>query len=301
MLETMKSERRGLGTEPSPEEAVKACEENYADYWRCAALSSNADFSEIRGITRCITGLQQEVFNIVLTCHIEEDAIDARIDEEIRDFGARQIPAIWHVGMSTRPKDLGRYLEARGFPHDYDLMAMAVDLESVDGGAGRQDGVPVRRVASEQDCREWAVCLAESWESPKEVAPWMMNNACFNLAIEQRRGLSLPRKMYLASLEGVPSAGSMLFWSNGIAGLQTVGTVHAARRKGVGTAVVESALADARTMGFKHVVVLSTVEAVDMYKRCGFRVFGKLPEHMVDLRKVERGNAPSQYSLSTLP
>jgi ribosomal protein S18 acetylase RimI-like enzyme len=288
MLETMKSARRGLGTEPSPEEVARACEENYADYWRCVALSSNAKFSEIRGITRCITGLQQEVLNVVLSCRLEADAIDARIDEEIGDIGARQVPVIWHVGKLTEPKDLGRYLEARGFPHDYDLTALAVDLESVDGGTDRQDRVPVRRVTSEQDCREWTGCLSESWESPKEVAPWMMNNACFNLAVEQRRGLSLPRKLYLASLEGVPSAGSILFWSNGVAGLQTVGTVHAARRKGAGTAVVETALADARAAGFRHVVVLSTVEAVDMYKRCGFRIFGKLPEYTVDLRKVER-------------
>lgn len=275
-----------MGTGPSSEEVVKACEENYADYWRCVALSSNADFSETKGIIRCITGLQQEIFNVVLSCRLKADAIEERIDEEIRDLGARQIPAIWHVGMLTEPRDLGKYLEARGFPHDYDLTAMAVDLECVDGGAGRHDGVPVRRVASEQDCREWTACLAESWESPKEVAPWMMSNACFNLAIEQRRGLSLPRKMYIASLEGIPSAGSMLFWSNGIAGLQTVGTVHTARRKGVGSAAVKDALVDARTLGFKQVVVLSTVEAVNMYKRCGFRVFGKLPEHTVDLRKV---------------
>jgi GNAT superfamily N-acetyltransferase len=288
MLDTMNSEKRGLGTEPSPEEVVKACEENYADYWRSVAFSSNADFSEVRGITRCITGLQQDVLNVILSCHLEMDAIDARIDEEIRDIGARRIPVIWHVGKLTEPKDLGKYLEARGFPHDYDLTALAVDIESVDDSTRRQDGVLVRRVVGEQDCREWAGCLTESWESPKEVAPWMMNNACFNLAIEQRTGLSLPRRMYLASLEGIPCAGSMLFWSKDAAGLQTVGTVHSARRKGAGTAVVKSALADARAMGFKQVVVLSTVEAVDMYKRCGFRVFGKLPEHMVDLRKVKR-------------
>jgi GNAT superfamily N-acetyltransferase len=284
----MKSDRHGLATEPSPEEVVKACEENYADYWRCVALSSNADFSEIKGITRCLTGLQQEMFNIVLRCRLGGDAIEARIDEEIRDLKARQIPVIWHVGMSTEPKELSRYLEARGFPNDYDLAAMAVDLESVDGGARHQNGVTVRRVATEQDCREWADVLTGSWESPKEVGPWMMDNACFNLAIEQRRGLSLPRMMYLASLEGSSSAGSMLFWGNGVAGLQEVGTVHAARRKGVGTAVVEGALADARSMGFKQVVVLSTVEAVDMYKRCGFRLFGKLPEHTMDFRKVEQ-------------
>ena len=288
MPETMKSERHALGTEPSPELVVKACEENYADFWRCIALSSNANFSETRGITRCLTDLQQEMFNVVLSCRLEMDAIDARLDEEIRDFAARQIPVIWHIGMLTEPKDLGRYLEARGFPHDYDLTVMAVALESVDSSTDSRDGPTVRRVANEQDCREWAVCLTESWESPKEVAPWMMNNACFNISIEQRRGFSLPRKMYVASLGGAPSAGSMLFWSNGVAGLQMVGTVQDARRKGVGTAVVEGALVDARTMGFKHVVVLSTVEAVDLYKRCGFRVFGKLPEHMVDLRKIEQ-------------
>jgi ribosomal protein S18 acetylase RimI-like enzyme len=288
MLETMKSERRGLGNEPSPEEVVKACEENYADYWRCIALSSNADFSEIRGITRCMTGLQQEVFNLVFSCHLETDAIDARIDEEISYIRARKIPVIWHVGISTEPKDLGKYLEARGFPHDYDLTAMVVDLGSGDGEAVCPDGVSVRQVTSEQECMDWTDCLTKSWESPKEVAPWMMNNACYNLTVERSCGLSLPRKTYLASLEMVPSAGAVLFWSNGIAGLQTVGTVHAARHKGVGTAVVKSALADAHTMGFKHVVVLSTVEAVDMYKRCGFRVFGKLPEHMVDLRKDKR-------------
>ena len=284
----MESERCGLGSEPSQEEVIKACEQNYTDYWRCVALSPNAEFLETEGITRCMTGLQQEVFNIVLSCHLGMDTIDARIDEEIRDIGARKVPAIWHVGMLTEPKDLGRYLSARGFPHDYDMTCMAVELESSNSRFDARGGLAVRRVASEQDCRDWVDCLAESWESPREVVPWMMNNACFNLAIERSRGLSLPRRMYLASLQGSPSAGSILFWSSGIAGLQTVGTVPAARRKGAGTAVVECALEDARAMGFKHVVVLSTVEAVDMYKRCGFRIFGKLPEHSMDLRKQER-------------
>jgi len=279
--------RRSLN-ELSPEEAVRACERNYVDYWRCVGLSPNADFSETKGITRCVTGLPQEMFNVVLSCHLEGDAIDMRIDEEIRDLRARQIPLIWHVGTLTEPRDLGRYLEARGFPNDYDLAAMAIDLESTDHKIDMQDGLAVRQVASEKDCREWIDCLTGSWESPKEVAPWMMNNACFNLPIEQGSSLSLPRRMYLASLEGVPSGASMLFWSNGVAGLQDVGTVHAARRKGVGAAVVESALAEARRMGFMHVVVLSTVDAVAMYKRCGFRVYGKLPEHSMDFRKAEQ-------------
>lgn len=284
----MLSNRQRSLADPTLEEVVRACERNYIDYWRCVGLSPNAAFSETSGITRCLTGLHQEMFNVVLKCHLEGDAIETRIDDLIRDIRARQIPLIWHVGMLTEPEDLGRYLESRGFPHDYDLAAMAIDLESVDDRIDRHDGLTVRQVASEQDCREWIKCLTGSWESPKEVALWMMKNACFNLRIEQDSGMSLPRRMYLASLGGVPSGVSMLFWSNGVVGLQDVGTVHAARLKGVGAAVVEGALAEARRMGFKHVVVLSTVEAVAMYKRCGFRVYGKLPEHSMDFRKAEQ-------------
>jgi len=76
----------------------------------------------------------------------------------------------------------------------------------------------------------------------------------------------------------------MLFWSGDIAGLQCVGTVQSGRRRGVGEAVVRAALADAQEMGFRFVVVLSTVEGVSLYQKTGFRAFGKLPEHSMDFR-----------------
>ena len=71
----------------------------------------------------------------------------------------------------------------------------------------------------------------------------------------------------------------MLNWSDDVAGLQTVGTLKSARYKGVGSAVIAAALREARDLGFKIVVVLSTVDGVKLYSRLGFRIFGKLPEH----------------------
>ena len=263
----------------SAEEVVRACEENYIYYWRCVGTSPNAEFSEEGGIMQCITGLPQELFNVVLKCNLDLETIDSRIDDAIRYFRSRRIPMIWHTGVSSEPRDIGRYLEARGFPHDYDLAAMAVDLESMADGPGFAEGTAVKTVASSTDSKHWAECLASSWESPREIIPWMLNNACFNLSIESRAGRPLPRRMFLGLLEGRPVSASMLVWSDLVAGLQTVGTVQAASSRGAGTAVVRATLIDARAMGFRFAVVLSTIEGLGLYRKLGFKVFGKLPEH----------------------
>jgi ribosomal protein S18 acetylase RimI-like enzyme len=270
--------------ELSPAEVVTACEQNHVDYWRCVGRSPNAAFSEEGGITRCITGLPQEIFNVVLSCRLSPRNLDERINAMIDFFRSRRLILIWHVGMLTEPSDLGSRLEARGYPNDYDLTAMAIDLDSVIEDIDLPKQVAVRTVVDSDDLRSWIECLTRSWDSPAEVANWMLGNACFNTSLEHEKRLSLPRKMYLGLLDGKPVGASMLFWSDDIAGLQAVGTAHSGRGRGIGGAVVRAALMEARAMGFRYVVVLSTVEGVGMYKKVGFKTFGKLPEHSMDFR-----------------
>lgn len=277
----MKQREKKSLDELSPEDIVKACEENYINHWRCVGASPNAEFSEGEGITQCITGIRQDVFNVVLKCNLNPETIDDDIDKAIRDYRSRRIPLLWHPGLLSEPGDVGRRLEARGFPHDYDLTAMAVDLESMDD-LRSPEGVTVKTVDCMRDCTDWARCLARSWESPENTDPWMLQNACFNLSIEREMGLSLPRRMYLGFLEGRAVGTSILIWSDEIIGLEMVGTIHYARGKGVGSAIIRNALADARAMGFKFAVVLSTVEGFRLYEKNGFKEFGKLPEHTLD-------------------
>jgi len=281
---TLKQIRRSL-LGLSPADIVRACEENYINYWRCVGRSANAEFSEDEGITRCVTGIRQDVFNVVLKCDLEGQDIEKRIDEAILEFKSRRVPLLWHTGVTSRPRDIGKYLEARGFPHDYDLAAMAADLTSIPESEGLQEGVSVRPVESESECTHWTECLARSWESPPGTSRWMQDNACFNLRVEKELGLNLPRRMYLGLLDGRPAGACMLVWDDEIAGLEMVGTVHQARYKGVGSALVNRALRDAASMGFGFVVVLATVEGVRLYEKCGFKKFGKLPEHSMDFSK----------------
>lgn len=271
------------GTRPldelTDEQLVVACEKNYIDYWSCAGAHPWAEFSEDGGITRAITGLPNEIFNVVLKCGLDPDKVEEAIDAAIEDFRARRIPLLWHVGMLTEPRDLGRHLESRGFPHDYDLKAMAVDMGSIEGPACGSGGIRVETVIDETQSRQWIGCLSSSWHLPREVPEWMVGNPCFNVAVEHEIGIALSRRMYLGLLGDEPVSALMLFWSAGIAGLQAVGTIPSAQNRGVGSAVVAAALRDARAMGYRTVVALSTVEGVRLYEKLGFRAFGNLPEH----------------------
>lgn len=271
--------------ELSADEVVQACEENYDDYWKCIGMSPNAEYREGRGITYCVTGLHQEIFNVVVKCDLDVETVDSRIDGAIRCFRQQRLPMIWNAGILSRPRDIGRYLEARGFPHDYDLAAMAVDVDAVDDVCS-EENASVRTVLSNEDNKRWVECLASSWESPSGTVPWMLQNACFSLSAEAQVAKALPRRMYLGLLEGEAVTAAMLLWNDEIAGLQTVGTVKSAEGKGVGTSVTGTALRDARALGFKFVVVLSTVEGVRLYRKVGFRTYGKLPEHAMYFDKL---------------
>jgi ribosomal protein S18 acetylase RimI-like enzyme len=263
----------------APEDIVKACEQNYIDYWACAGAPPWAEFLEDKGITRAITGLPNEIFNVVLKCRLGQDKVEETIDAAIEDFRSRRIPLLWHVGRLSEPADLGGRLEARGYPNDYDLRAMAVCLDVLKMPTAIPEKVRVDVVSDESQSVKWIECLASSWHVPKEVPEWMSRNPCFNVGVESRIGLALNRRMYLGLLDDEPVSASMLFWNEGIAGLQAVGTVPSAQNRGVGSATVRAALMDARSMDYSEVVVLSTVEGVKLYEKLGFRTFGNLPEH----------------------
>lgn len=275
----LKDFRRKALEDIAPEDVVRACEQNYIDYWACAAAHPWAEFSEVGGVTRALTGLPNEIFNVVLRCSLRVEDVERAIDGAIEDFKRRRIPLIWHVGLLTEPKDLGRYLEERGFPRDYELRAMAIDLGSPEVSHDSPKGMCVEVVTEEPQSRKWIGCLSSSWHLPSRVPDWMVRNPCFNVALPPKGGISPPRRMYLGHADDEPVSACMLFWSEDIAGLQAVGTVPHAQNRGAGSAVVMAALRDARAMGHRTAVVLSTIEGVNLYEKLGFRIFGSLPEH----------------------
>ena len=269
----------------TPDEIVRLCEVNFIDYWRTASDSENAELHEEHGATFAYTGIPHEIFNVVLKTEFSEDNADAATDAVIDFYKARRAPLLWYTGLLCTPKDMRRRLEARGHPHDYDLTAMAVDIEKIKTDFAKPTGLVVKEVKTSDDSRKWAECLASSWDSPKELVPWMMKNPCYNVELRPKSGTPMQRRMFVGLIGDEPVGTVMLNWKGDLIGLQAVGTGKDARYKGIGSAVVSTALKEARAMGFKFIVVLSTVEGVKLYSRLGFKVFGKLPEHSMHFNR----------------
>lgn len=270
------------------DEVAEACEMNYIHYWRAATAASSREWSDEGGIERCLTGLPQDIFNVVLRCDLSSEHAAAQVDLAIVEFRARRIPVIWHVGRTTKPEDLGSILDDRGFPHDYDLVAMAADTRSNQQLTEMPRGITVRKCGSIEEIESWIDCLARSWMSPVEVSRWMLQNPFFVGSPAQTSRRCTTRSLYLGLLDGAPRGAVMLLTCEGVAGLQCVGTVSEAQRKGLGEALVRTALGDAAAEGYGFVVVLSTTEGVPLYRKSGFMEFGKLPEHSLYFDKLPR-------------
>ena len=76
---------------------------------------------------------------------------------------------------------------------------------------------------------------------------------------------------YLGSLEGGPVATAMRFTSHRIAGIYSVATLPAFRRRGIGTALTWRAAADGRAEGCLASALQASAEGFPVYRRMGYR------------------------------
>ena len=74
---------------------MRLCETNFVDYWKAACDSENAEYREEHGATFAYTGIQQEIFNVVLKTEFTEANAESAIDPVIEFFRARRVPLLW--------------------------------------------------------------------------------------------------------------------------------------------------------------------------------------------------------------
>jgi hypothetical protein len=86
----------------------------------------------------------------------------------------------------------------------------------------------------------------------------------------------LPLRNYLAMLNGQPVGTSQLFLGAGVAGIYNVTCVPQARGQGVGAAIALAPMLEALHLGFRISILQASHLGYNVYRRLGFRDFGKL-------------------------
>lgn len=205
-------------------------------------------------------------FNNVLWARLSEATVDAGIDRAVTRAVDRGVPMAWWIGPGSRPRTLADRLEAWGFEHGDDTTGMAVPLGGIEERVAPGAIVEVEDTAG---LESWVGVMARVFSFPDfAVAPLFRVYAACGF------GPDRPWRHYLATLDGDVVGTSSLFLGAGVAGICNVGTLYAARRRGIGTALAVRPLLDARRAGYRVGVLWSSAAGLSLYRRLGFEVYG---------------------------
>jgi ribosomal protein S18 acetylase RimI-like enzyme len=203
---------------------------------------------------------------MVVRAQFVPDEVPTKIEEIMGHFQARQAPMFWFLGPTTRPPDLGKRLEAYGLVHERDDPGMAVDLRSFRSHPATASGLSIQQVRDATTLRIWVETFIVGYEiAGVSVREMLALHATVGL------GEDPPWRHYLGCLNGQPVATSWLTLGAGVAGIYGVATRPEARRQGLGAALTEAPLLDARAMGYRIGIPQSSAMGYNLYRGLGFQ------------------------------
>jgi GNAT superfamily N-acetyltransferase len=181
--------------------------------------------------------------------------------------------------VKISPDEIKEYLLSHGLTFSESLgTEMAADLESVPQELPLPAGLRIVHVEDKETQRQWIHVASVGFEVPEQYGQvWYEFSA--EAVFEQ------PFWTYLALLKGRPVGTSQLFLSAGVAGIYNVTCLPEARWQGIGAAITQAPLLDARAIGYRIAILQASDEGAKVYRRLGFQDFGGLSVYLwEDLR-----------------
>jgi ribosomal protein S18 acetylase RimI-like enzyme len=223
-----------------------------------------------------IGGSPIDYHNAVVAASLDESSADRVIAESLEALKAHGVPGCWHVGPSMRPLDLGERLLAAGFTYGGSEPGMALRLADLgtpaeptqvgESAASLPDTLRVVRVSTTEQLDVWVETLGQGFgEGPRE-ARWVGE-------VYRRLGLADPWRHYVGFVDDRPVGTATIFLTGDVAGVYFVMTVPEARRRGLGRAITQAALEDARASGAQYAVLGSSAAGRSVYASLGFREY----------------------------
>jgi GNAT superfamily N-acetyltransferase len=207
---------------------------------------------------------------VLMTRFIQDDnaSIAARIAETANYFISRQGSLGWSVGPSTRPVNLGSYLEAQGFKPEGQTTGMAVDLLAIHEDVAASTELVIREIGDTSGLEALRTIEMRGFGASSEAA-----QRYYDTYLHIGFGGSTPWHHFLGCLHDEPVAIASLLLHAGVAGIYGVATIPEARRQGIGAVMTLHALRMARAMGYRIAVLSPTEMSLQIYRGLGFQEY----------------------------
>ncbi len=264
--------------------AARATKQNLLEFFTFLARAPATDFAQDEDLTRWRTAVPHPWFNGIRLARPPRPGDAARLDQLAAAFDGTPF-TLW-IDAAV-PRTLWHpLLAARGFAYDRGAPGMTLSLAHLPPRVERPPGFECRPVHDAAALRLWCDTFIAGYEIPPA---W---GDAFH-ALLDGLGLGLPVAHYLGLLDGAPVATSSLFYAVGVAGLQFVSTVPAARRRGLGGIMTLLPLYDARSLGYATAILQSSDKGYPVYQRLGFAHVADVDNYYRRPQGPEGAPAPS--------
>jgi len=254
----------------SPAKIITAIEENLSAWIPFVGKLGRAYVNDPAGVSRSTTDIPSAPFNSIMDARLAPEQVEATIQFIMSDARSRNVPVLWWIGPSTQPADFGKHLEKYGFIAG-EAPGMAVDLANLNENRAAPAGLSIQLAQDEAAWRQWSKVMevGSGAASPDDL---VVNGWC-NIF---RQADPETTQAYTGWLNGEPVATSLLFLAGGVAGINAVATIPAARQRGIGAWMTLFPLRQARVKGYKTGVLQASEMGLGVYRALGFREYYKI-------------------------
>lgn len=256
----------------STQSLTSAIEGNWIAFILAFGKWPRAKVHEEAEIIWSITDIPYSLFNSVLRARLAPSRIDVVVDSIKAQAKSRNVPLLWWTGPTTRPTDLGKYLEGHGFVSKGEMPGMAVVLENLNEHLSMPDGFTVQQVRNKDTLKQWSYALTKGFGMPDFAGVGFYDFMCY---ADQESF-----QAYIGLLKGEPVATSLLALGAGIAGIYCVATIPEARRQGIGALMTLTPLRAAQRIGFKVGILGASEMGVNVYRSLGFQEYCKIGQYV---------------------
>ncbi|MGD0278404.1 MAG: GNAT family N-acetyltransferase [Smithella sp.] len=194
---------------------------------------------------------------------------DAKSITKTKDFYKQlNLRFWWWVFPSGQSPETRRILQGAGLRLMERVPCMAVDLNDSPSDSQFPENIKISEVKDKNDLLTWEEISFHGFEMPsrarKQYGAFVSS---FKLGAQSQQ------KLFIAYLDGLPAATSLLFTYKNSAGIYYVSTLPACRNKGCGMRITQAAMLSAKESGFKDVILQATPLGAKVYRRAEFKEY----------------------------